>query len=302
MRFSPIARVALIAMAASPQLHAQGLPLASGARLEKLPGSYGFTEGPSADASGIVYFTDQPNDAIHRVRADGKVELFMKPAGRSNGMSFAPDGSLISCADGKNELWAIDVRGGTRRVIASRFGGKALNGPNDVYVMDDGGLYLTDPFYKRDWWAHSASPQDVQAVYYLPPGGKALLRVAGDLRQPNGITGTPDGKTLYVADIGAGKTWRYRIMGDRSLGGKELFCAQGSDGMTIDSEGNLYLTGKGVTVYDPSGRRLGAIEVPEPWTSNVCFGGPGRDWLYVTASASAYRIRMKTKAARPFGK
>ena len=299
---SSIIRVPLLAMAASLPVFAQTPPVADGAKLEKLPGNYRFTEGPSADASGAVYFTDQPNDAIYRIGEDGKVSLFLKPAGRSNGMSFAPDGILISCADEKNELWAIEVGSSKRRTIASLFGGKALNGPNDVHVMADGGLYLTDPFYRRDWWAHSAMPQDKQAVYYLPPEGGPLVRVADDLKKPNGITGTPDGKTLYVSDIDAGKTWRYRIQPDGRLEGKELFCRQGSDGMTIDSAGNLYLTGKGVTVYAPSGEKLGTIAVPQPWTSNVCFGGPDRDWLYITASACVYRIKMRTRAARPFGK
>jgi gluconolactonase len=281
---------------------AQGSPVAEGARPERLPGDYGFTEGPCADASGVVYFTDQPNDAIYRIGLDGKVELFLKAAGRSNGMTFARDGSLISCADLKNELWSIDVASGKHRVIAALPGGKPFNGPNDAYAMDDGGIYLTDPFYKRDWWDHSAMPQDKQAVYYLAPGGGAPVRVATDLSKPNGIAGTPDGKTLYVADIGADKTWRYRIMPDRSLSEKTFFCGMGSDGMTVDSSGNLYLTGKGVTIFDPEGKKIGSIPIAENWTANVCFGGSERNWLYITASKSVYRLRMKTKSARSYGK
>jgi len=289
-------------MAVSPSGFSQASPVADGAKLERLPGRYSFTEGPCADASGAVYFTDQPNDAIYRVGLDGRVGLFMRPAGRSNGMSFTRDGTLVSCADEKNELWSIDPKSGKSRVIAKNFSGKALNGPNDAYVMDGGGIYLTDPFYARDWWDHRSMPQDRQAVYYLPPGGGALVRVAEDLTQPNGITGTPDGRFLFVADIGAGKTWKYTINADRSLGGKALFCSMGSDGMTIDSEGNLYLTGKGVTMFDSAGKKIGAIPVAEDWTANVCFGGEGRNWLYVTASGSVYRIRMRTAGARPFGK
>jgi gluconolactonase len=289
-------------MAVSAPGSAQESPIAGGAKLERLPGRYSFTEGPCADASGVVYFTDQPNDAIYRAGLDGKVELFMRPSGRSNGMSFTRDGALVSCADLKNELWLIDPKSGKARVIAKNFSGKALNGPNDAYVLEDGGIYLTDPFYKRDWWDHDAMPQDRQAVYYLPPGGGALIRVADDLDKPNGITGTPDGKFLLVADIGAGKTWKYSINADRSLGSKTLFCSMGSDGMTIDSQGNVYLTGKGVTIFDSAGKQIGFIPVAEDWTANACFGGADRDWLYITASGSVYRIRMKTRGARPFGK
>ena len=113
-----------------------------------------------------------------------------------------------------------------------------------------------------------------------------------DLRQPNGIIGTPDGKLLYVADIGASKTCRYRIQTDGSLKEKSLFCELGSDGMTIDSQGNIYLTGKGVSVFDSAGKKIEHIEVPEGWTANVCFGGKDRQMLFITASKSLYGLRM----------
>ena len=119
-----------------------------------------------------------------------------------------------------------------------------------------GGLYFTDPFYARPWWAHSTMPQDGQHVYYLAPGAKTLVRVTDDLVQPNGIVGSPDGKTLYVADIGAKKTWRYAIRPDGTLAGKALVCEEGSDGMTLDDEGNLYLTGDGVKVFDAKGQLI----------------------------------------------
>ena len=113
-------------------------------------------------------------------------------------------------------------------------------------------------------------------MYYLAPDHKTLRRVADDLKQPNGIIGTPDGKTLYVADIGARKTYAYDIQPDGTLAGKRLFCEMGSDGMTIDNEGNVYLTGKGVTVFDRTGKQIEQIAVPEGWTANVCFGGARR--------------------------
>jgi gluconolactonase len=141
-------------------------------------------------------------------------------------------------------------------------------------------------------------PQDIQAVYYLAPDHKTLTRVASDLVQPNGIVGTPDGKKLFVADIGANKTWSYTINKDHTLSNKKLFCELGSDGMTIDSEGNIYLTGTGVTIFDKNGKQTGHIDVPESWTANVCFGDADMRSLYITASKGLYRIRIKVPGTK----
>jgi gluconolactonase len=132
-------------------------------------------------------------------------------------------------------------------------------------------------------------------VYYLTPDHKKLRAVATDLKQPNGIIGTPDGKTLYVADIGANKTYSYDIAVDGSLTNKRLFHELGSDGMTIDDAGNVYLTGKGVTVIDKTGKLVENIPVPEAWTANVCFGGKDRKTLFITASKGLYAIRTRTR-------
>jgi gluconolactonase len=121
--------------------------------------------------------------------------------------------------------------------------------------------------------------------------------VIDDFQKPNGIIGTPDGKLLYIADIGGNKTWRYSINADGSLGNKSLFCNMGSDGMTIDTKGNVYLTGKGVTVFDKSGKQLGNIPVPEKWTANICFGDKDRKSLFITATTGLYRIRTSVKGA-----
>src|SRR5579862_5827790 len=212
--------------------------LAPGAKLQKLADGFIFTEGPAADAEGNIYFTDQPNDRIMIWSKDGKLSTFMQPCGRSNGLCFDGQGNLIACADEKNELWSIDVKTKQVTVLIKDYGGKLLNGPNDVWVRPDGGLYITDPWYKRDYWKHETQEQDGHHVYFLSADHKTLKRVTSDLTQPNGIIGTPDGKTLYVSDIDAGKTYSYTINEDGSLSDKKLFCKAGSDGMTIDDEGN----------------------------------------------------------------
>ena len=180
-------------------------------------------------------------------------------------------------------------------VILDKFNGRLFNGPNDLWISPDGSVFFTDPYYKRSWWNHTTMPQEKQCVYFLSSNHKTLKRVADDLVQPNGIIGTPDGKILYVADIGGRKTWSYLINPDGSLGNKMLFCEMGSDGMTIDKKGNIYLTGKGVTIFDKTGKQLGNIAVPENWTANVCFGDKDRKSLFITASKGLYRIRTQVK-------
>jgi gluconolactonase len=273
-------------------------PVADGAKVEKVAGGFKFTEGPAPDADGNVYFTDQPNDRIHKwSAADGKVTVFMEPCGRSNGLAFDKSGRLWACADEKNELWTIDVKTKEKTVVVKDFGGKLLNGPNDIWVRDDGSAFFTDPYYKRPYWKRGAPEQDKPGVYFLSAKGELSQADAGDLKQPNGIIGTPDGKTLYVADIGGNKTYRYDVAADGKLTNRKLFCEQGSDGMTIDEKGNVYLTGRGVTVYDAGGKKVASIDVPEPWTANVCFGGKDMKTLFVTASTGFYAIPMKVKGA-----
>ncbi len=293
-----LALIAALGLAATDRVEAADSVVAPGAKLEKLAGGFEFTEGPTCDAGGNIYFTDQPNNRIMKWSVDGKLSTFMQPAGRANGMDFDAKGNLIACADEHDQLWSI-APDKQVTVLIKDYQGKLLCGPNDVWCHPDGGLYITDPFYKRPWWDHSERPQDGEHVYFLSADRKQLTRVTHDLKQPNGITGTPDGKWLFVADIGAGKTYRYTIQPDGTLADKKLFCPMGSDGMTIDAEGNLYLTGKGVTVFDPTGKQFDHIDVPEPWTANLSFGGKDRQTLFITASKSFYSIRLRVKGANP---
>jgi gluconolactonase len=270
--------------------------LAPGAKLEKLAGDFKFTEGPTADKDGNVFFTDQPNNRIMKWSVDGKLSTFLQPAGRANGMFFDTQGNLIACADEKMELWSI-TPDGKHTVLVHEYEGKPINSSNDVWVRADGSLFFTDPFYKREWWTHDKPTQGTEQVYFLSADRKTLKRVTTDLSQPNGIIGTPDGKKLFVADIRARKTYSYDILPDGSLKNKKLHCELGSDGMTLDTDGNLYLTGRGVTVFDKNGTKIGMIEVPERWTANVSFGGKDHKTLFITASTGLYSIPMKHRGA-----
>jgi gluconolactonase len=272
--------------------------VAPGAKLEKLAGDFAFTEGPTCDKNGNVFFVDQPDNRIMEWSADGKLSTFLQPSGYANGMMFDAQDNLIACADEHNQLWAI-APDKTVTVLVTNFEGKYLNGPNDVWVAPNGAMYLSDPFYKRKWWDHTTMALTNEEVFYFSPDRKNLARATEDLKKPNGITGTPDGKNLFVSDIGARQTWRYDIAADGSLTNKTLFCKKGSDGMTIDADGNVYLTGNGVTVFDKTGKQIDHIDVPEKWSANVCFGGKDRETLFITASASLYSIRMNVKGANP---
>jgi len=273
---------------------AQAGVVAPGANVVKLAGIFAFTEGPAADPKGNVYFTDQPNDKIYKWSTEGKLSVFLTGCERSNGLYFDADGSLLACADLHNQLVSFDPNG-KMTVLVSNYKGKKLNGPNDLWRHPNGGIYFTDPFYKRPYWADANMAQDSEQVYYLAPDRKTLIRVTDDLVKPNGIIGTPDGKMLYVADIGARKTYVYTINLDGTLSKKKLFCEMGSDGMTIDNEGNVYLTGKGVTVFNSAGEKIDHIDINEGWTANVTFGGKDHDTLFITASKSLYAVKMRTK-------
>jgi gluconolactonase len=291
----PILLSVAVVLATGAPVFSQSV-VAPGAKLEKLAGGFAFTEGATCDKNGNVFFVDQPNDRIMEWSVDGKLSTFLQPSQYANGMMFDADGNLIACADQHNQLWSI-APDKTVTVLVTNYQGKYLNGPNDVWIAPNGAMYLSDPFYKRTWWDHRTMALPNQEVFFLSADRKTLTPVTGDLKRPNGITGTPDGKNLIVSDIGAGQTWRYDIQPDGSLTNKTFFCALGSDGMTIDADGNLYLTGHGVTVFDKTGKQIDHIDVPEKWVGNLCFGGKDRQTLFLAASTSFYSIRMNVKGA-----
>lgn len=279
----------------STSCKAQDNIIAEGAGLDLISSEFKFTEGPATDRKGNVYFTDQPNNRILKWSAeDNSVSVFMENAGRSNGMYFDHEGSLLTCADEKSEIWKID-KDKNVTVLISDFEGKRLNGPNDLWVAPNGGIYITDPYYQRDYWDRGEKEIPAERVYYLAPGSNKLEIAADGMIKPNGIIGTPDGKTLYIADIGDNKTWVYSINEDGSLSRKSLFTNLGSDGMTIDNRGNVYLTGEGVHVFDKTGKKIEHIPVDRNWTANVTFGGKNNDLLFITAMNSLFSIRMNVR-------
>jgi len=273
---------------------AQSKVIADGATLNKAGSGYSFTEGPAVDQEGNVYFTDQPNDRIYRWSAeDESIELFLESTKRSNGMYFDAEGSLVTCADYQNQLVKIDDQLNIHPIL-SGYRGMRLNGPNDLWIHPLGQIYITDAFYKRKWWDHETKEIEDENVYCFFPSNNKIFVADGDLVRPNGIVGTPNGKTLYVADIEDGKVYQYSIGRNGGLTKKKLFAEAKSDGMTIDNKGNVYVTNTdGVTVFNKKGKQIEQIPTGERWTANVVFGGKDRSTLFITAMGSVYTLDMK---------
>ena len=255
---------------------------------------FAFTEGPAVDKKGNVFFTDQPNNKIWKYSTDGKLSVFMDSAGRANGTYFDRKGNLIVCADEHNQLWKISADGKVK-VLLKTLNGKLFNGPNDLWIDKKGGIYFTDPYYQRDYWTRTKSELEGQKVYYLSNSSLQPEIADESLKKPNGIVGTPDGNYLYVADIGDNKIYKFNIDTDGTLDDRQVFAQQGADGITLDERGNLYLAGKGITIYNPKGQQIGHIDIPEPWSANVCFGGKNRDVLFITASKAIYTLKMNVR-------
>jgi gluconolactonase len=262
---------------------------APGAKVEQLADGFAFTEGPACDAQGNIYFTDIPNARIHKWSLEGNLSTVRENSGRANGLFFDHAGNLLACEGGNRRVTSTSPDGEVT-VLADDYEGKKLNSPNDLWIDSRGGVYFSDPRYG----SQDGLEQDGFHVYYLTPDRKALRRVIDDLVKPNGVVGTADGKLLYVADAGGGKTYVYRIQEDGSLADRKMFAPVGADGMTLDERGNLYLARDVVHVYSPDGKKLREIEVPEA-PSNVRFGGADRRTLFITARKGLYAILMTVR-------
>jgi gluconolactonase len=259
----------------------------TGATLATLAGGLGFCEGPAADASGNIYFSNMTANRILNWSTGGVLSIFRENAGGANGLYFY-GANLLACEGTNGRVVRISM-GGDLTVMTDTYGAKRFNQPNDLWIDPEGGVYFSDPIY-----GSGTVVQDGEHVYYLSADRSTVTRVISDMIRPNGLIGTPDGRTLYVSDHGAGAVWRYTIQPDGSLTGKTLFASVASDGMTIDAEGNVYLTVYAVLAYSPGGILLEEIAVPERPT-NVTFGGADRRSLFITTEAGLYSIRTRVQ-------
>ncbi len=245
--------------------------VAPGAQAELLAGDFVFTEGPACDPQGNIFFTDIPSNRVLKWDVKQRQLTTFRPESQgSNGLFFDRQGNLIACEGGGRQISSTTPDGKTTTLVKS-FDGKQLNSPNDLWIDPRGGVYFTDPRYGNE----DDIQQDGFHVYYLAPKAEQAVRVIADLKKPNGVVGTADGKLLYVADPGDRKTYVYKIQEDGSLTDRKLIALSGSDGMTLDELGNLYLTADGILVYSPEGKQLGTIQLPQR-PSNLCFRRQGQ--------------------------
>lgn len=270
--------------------------------VERLATGFLFTEGPLWHARDrYLLFSDMPGDHIRRWSAAGGVTTFRRPCGQSNGLAWDREGRLIACEHATSRLTRTEMNGGIT-VLASRYGGKELNSPNDVVVKSDGAIYFTDPTYGRDEGYGNPRPLqlDFRGVYRVAPGGGSLSLLIDDFGQPNGLCFSLDEKQLYVNDTVRRHIRLFEVLPDGNLANARIWAkttgegAGAPDGMKIDRAGNVYCCGPGgIHVFAPDATCLGVIRMPE-YTANFCFGDDDLSSLYITASTSIYRFRVNT--------
>jgi gluconolactonase len=265
--------------------------------VQRLHTGLAFTEGPAADGSGNLYFTDIPGNRIHRLDSKGKLSVFIEPSGHCNGLMVFGDRLLACEMDGRLKEYSLKDK--TETPLADSFQDKRFNAPNDVVMDKSGGIYFTDPRFRApDPW-----PQKKEAVYYRAADGK-VARLMDDRKAPNGIILSPDEATLYVIPSMEKQMWAFPVENPGKLGKGRVFCELkqrpggdngGGDGLTVDTNGNLYITsGLGVQVFSAEGELLGVIELPEQ-PANVTFGGVDNRTLFATARKSLYAVPMEAQ-------
>jgi gluconolactonase len=254
-----------------------------------------FTEGPAVDEMGNMYFTDLETNRVYKSDANGNLAIFLEDSRGCNGLMFDSKGRLLACQGMEGRVIAIDVASKTIEVIANRYGASRFNGPNDLVIDRQGGIYFSDPFSRRK------PTQREEGVYYVSPKGK-VTRLVHSLLKPNGVLLSPNERTLYVLSSAKASLMTYPIKSPGRIGaGKPLGqIPVPGDGLTVDAQGNLYVTQpalKAILVLSPEGTKLGMIKVPEA-PINCSFGGKNMKTLFVTARTSLYAFPMQVTGHR----
>jgi len=278
--------------------------------MKRLHTGTSWAEGPAWSGVGrYLVWSDIPGNVQYRwIEDDRRVTVFRNPAGYSNGNTFDYEGRQLSAEHGGRRVVRYE-QNGTVSVIADKFEGKRLNSPNDLVVHPDGSIWFTDPPYgiNGDYEGYKAPKELKEAVYRVDGKTGAMAKVTDAVSGPNGICFSPDYKRLYVADTGAGgrdlKVWD--VNGGTLQNGKQLAALTipggkvqtAADGIRCDVDGNIWAGARpGVQVLTPQGEVIGAIHLPEN-CANVCFGGPRRNRLFMTASQSLYAVYVNTTGA-----
>jgi gluconolactonase len=289
------------------------VPRAGAGQEPEIAATVAFTEGPTVDRDGNVYFTEIIHQRIMKLGTDGVLSTFREKSNVANGLLIDPQGRLIACegaaferqgvkVDGKPRVTRTDLKTGKIEVLADSYEGKPLVGPNDVSIDGKGRLYFTDLVGV--------------AVYRIDGPGKVVrILAAPDIQRPNGIQISPDDRKLYLIEAnqaqgGARMIRSYDLQPDGTVRNMKVhynfYPGRSADGMSIDTQGNLYAsaglnqlrgtsetldTKAGVHVISPEGKLIKFIPIPEDTITNNAFGGSDMKTLYVTAGKNLYKIR-----------
>lgn len=274
--------------------------------IERIATGFLFTEGPLWHAKDeYLLFSDMPGDHLRKWSSRAGVTTFRKPCAQSNGLAWDRQGRLLVCEHATSKLTRTETDGRST-VLASHYEGKELNSPNDVVVKSDGGVYFTDPTYGRAEYYGNPRPTqlDFRGVYLVEPDASRLILLANDFGQPNGLCFSQDEKRMFVNDTERQHIRVFDVKPDGTLANGRVWAettgsgAGAPDGMKVDGEGNIYCCGPGgIHVFDPQADCLGVIRMPE-YTANFCFGESDFRTLFVTASTSVYRLRVKVPGTR----
>ena len=273
-----------------------------------------FLEGPTVDAEGNVYFSETRGQRIMKLSLNGQLSTFRENSNSANGLIFDSEWRLLACEAGREKprVTRTDLKTGKVEVLADSYGGKPLNGPNDLTIDGKGRIYFTDQGRRND-----------SAVYRIDPDGRlARILAPPDIQTPNGIVISPDDRTMYLvesngAEGGARVIRAYDLQPDGTPVNMRVFHnfypGRSADGMSIDTEGNIYAaaglhrtrgtsetldTKPGIHVFSPQGKLLEYFEIPEDTVTNCAFGGPDMRTLYVTAGKTLFKVRTKVPGTR----
>lgn len=266
-------------------------------KIEKIASGYQFVEGPVWHGDGFLLFSDIPANTIFKLTPEGKSTVYITPSGNSNGLTFDKMGNLVACEHAGRRIVSYDKMG-KLSVLIDKLEGKKPSSPNDIVFKKDGSFFFTDPPYGlKNGDQDSLKELKMNGVYYVKEG-KTIV-IDSTLARPNGIALSPDEKTLYVAQSQYGYLWKAYQINEKGSASRTLMqepeITGNPDGIKVDVEGNIYCTGNGgVVIMDKKGKFLGSIKLPEN-PANLAFGDKDLQSLYITASKSIYRIRVKKK-------
>ena len=276
--------------------------------IEEIGSGFDFTEGPIWNhVENHLIFSDIPGNIMRRWRPDGSIETWRQPSNMANGNAYDPQGRVVTCEHATSRVTRTEADGSVT-VLATHYAGKELNSPNDIVVKSDGSIYFTDPGFGRMEYYGLPREQQLtfQGVYRLDPESRALTLLVSDFDQPNGLCFSLDESQLFVNDTMRAHVRVFDVEARGTLANSRVWAEPTGDrdgvpdGMKVDSQDNLYVTGPGgIHVFDAEATCLGVIYTPQG-CANFCWGEDDMKSLFITAGTSLYRLRVNVAGKRAF--